>query len=104
MGCRRAVGYGLGLATGLLGMIVGHGEQKVPECAQAIERSGFGDPGVVHHNDLLERGVCSGIQVLRTEFIVDAVVNRIHPFHRILEIHGMLLVVIRERRSAVLTG
>jgi len=96
MGCRRAVGHGLGLATGLLRMIVGHGEQKVPECAQTIQRSRFGDPGIVHRNDLLERGVCSGIQVLRTEFVVDAVMNRIHPFHGVLEIYRMLLVIIRE--------
>jgi hypothetical protein len=88
-------------------MVVGNGEEEVPERAEPVERPGFCQPGMILGGNLFERWIGMVIEILPPQLVINAVVNRIHPFDKGFlgsKGHRMLFVEVRQRGAAVFTG
>jgi hypothetical protein len=100
MGLGGTVGKWLRFPTGLLRMIVCHGEQEIPEGAQAMQRLGLRKPRIILGNDLFERRIPMRIEVLPPQLIIHTIMDCIEPFYQIFlvlqrDLQRMLFVVVR---------
>jgi hypothetical protein len=82
-------------------MIVGHGEQEIPEGAQAMQRPGLRKPRIILGNDLFERWIPMRIEVLPPQLIIHTIMDCIEPFYQIFlgfesRLQRMLLIVVRQ--------
>ena len=70
-----------GASAGLFGVIVGDGEQKVPEGGETLEGLGLADPGGVGVLDLGKGRIVSRMEVVVSEFLVDLIVDLVEPMN-----------------------
>ena len=85
--------------------MVSHGEEEVPEEGELLLPGSLEDM-VVEALDLVKGWVGRRGKSLRTEFVVDTVVDMIHPAREVLECGSdwVLTIVVCEGRTTELTG
>jgi len=109
MGFGRAVLHGLRVLGGLLRMIVGDGEEKIPESTEPLERRILIDPDSVLEFDLDERWIGFRMEALQAQLVVHAVMDVIEPLNKVrLTCETLLIVIllveIGQGSAAELTG
>jgi len=96
-----------GALAGLFGVVVGHGEQKVPEGGEALEGLGLADPGRIGVLNLGKGRVFSCMEVVVSEFLVDLVMDLVEPMVQSVprrEVDRQRLVGVGQTGPTELTG